>query len=239
MSPNPPRTAQLSWVAPMYRTRDFLEPLCERIGAASAALGLEHEILLVDDACPEGSADAAERIAARYPLRLVRLPRIAGQDSALRAGLRQCCAPWVVILDADLQDPPEAVASLWSEAQRGFDVVFANRHGRYESCGRLLTSRLYRRLASILGGLPEGAGLFALINRKTYLAVAGMDDAPVSLLAALARVHGRYSSVPVLRSARSTGASAYGGLDRLRKAARSLLQLFLARHGRRRPAPDA
>ena len=214
----------------MYRTREFVEPLCERVGAVSAALGLRHEIVLVDDACPQRSADEAERIAARHPIRLIRLGSNGGQDAALHRGLRECQGEWTVMIDADLQDPPEALQLLWPEAQSGFEVIFANRHGRYEMRGRLFTSWLYRRLASRLGRLPPGAGLFALLNRRTCQAIAA---APLggSLLAAIARVPARRSSVRVLREARSSGGSAYRGIDRARKAARSLIQLSLSRVG--------
>ncbi|MGH8516021.1 MAG: glycosyltransferase [Panacagrimonas sp.] len=221
---------QISWLAPLYRTREFVEPLCERIGAVSAALGLRHEIVLVDDACPRRSADEADRIASRHPLRVIRLERNGGQDAALHRGLGGCRGEWIVMIDADLQDPPEALQFLWAEAQSGFDVVFADRHGRYEMRGRLLTSWVYRRIASLLGGLPPGAGLFVLLNRRTCQTIAA---APMggSLLAAIACVPARRSSVRVLRDARGSGESAYRGIDRARKAARTLIQLSLARLG--------
>lgn len=228
---------QITWLAPLYRTREFVEPLCERVRIVSERLGLRHEIVLIDDACPQRSADEAERIAPRHPLRLIRLERNGGQDAALHRGLSECRGEWTVMIDADLQDPPEALHLLWAEALSGVEVVFANRHGRYEMRGRLLTSRLYRRLASLLGSLPPGAGLFALMNRRTYQAIAA---APLegSLLAAIARVPARRSSVPVLRDARRSGRSAYRGIDRARKAARTLIQLSLARLGANRFASD-
>lgn len=228
---------QISWLAPLYRTREFVEALCERAATVSAALGLRHEVVLVDDACPQRSADEAERIAPCHPLRLIRLERNGGQDAALHRGLGECRGDWTVMLDADLQDPPEALRLLWPQAQAGSEVVFANRHGRYEKRGRLITSRLYRRLASLIGGLPPGAGLFALMNRRTYEAVAA---APLggSLLAAIARVPARRSSVPVLRDTRRSGESAYRGFARARKAARSLFQLALSRFSGHRFGSD-
>jgi glycosyltransferase involved in cell wall biosynthesis len=229
---------QITWLSPLYRTRDFVERLCERVGAVSASLGLSHEIVLVDDACPQGSADEAERIAAHYPMRVIRLARNGGQDAALHRGLGECRGEWVVMIDADLQDPPEALARLWPQTDAGFDVVFANRHGVYQIRGRLITSWLYRRVASLIGRLPEGAGNYALIHRRTYQAIAA---APLegTLLAAIARVPARRTSVPVRRDVRTSGKSAYSGLDRARKAARTLIQLSRARLGALRITPSS
>jgi polyisoprenyl-phosphate glycosyltransferase len=228
---------QLSWLAPLYRTRAFVEPLCARIDAASAALGLRHEIVLVDDACPERSAEEAARIAPRHPLRLVRLERNGGQDAALHRGLAECRGEWIVMLDADLQDPPEAVQWLWPDARAGTEVVFANRHGAYEGRARLITSWLYRRLAGQLGRLPAGAGLFVLLHRRVAKVVAA---APLggSLLATIAAVPARRSSVPVRRDVRASGQSAYRGLARTRKALRTLFRLSLARLGGSRFSAD-
>jgi hypothetical protein len=151
---------QLSWVVPMYRTREFLEPLCERAIGVAQALGLSCELVLVDDACPEGTADAAERLQFGCPLRVLRLSQNQGQDAAIRAGLRACAGNWALIIDGDLQDPPEGLNVLWPQAMQGHEAVFADRFGKYQSRGRLLTSRLYRRCLERLGGLPRGAGLF-------------------------------------------------------------------------------
>ena len=80
---------QLSWVLPLYRTAAQLEELVARIHCVSAGLRVRHEVILVDDACPEGSGALAMRIAARDPrLRVLRLARNHGQDRALMAGLR-------------------------------------------------------------------------------------------------------------------------------------------------------
>jgi glycosyltransferase involved in cell wall biosynthesis len=228
---------QISWLSPLYRTRDFVEPLCERVGAVAASLGLSHEIVLIDDACPQRSADEAERIAARYPMRVIRLDRNGGQDAALHRGLGECRGEWVVMIDADLQDPPEALAKLWPEAQAGYDVVFANRHGIYQIRSRLITSWLYRRVASFIGRLPVGAGNYALMNRRTYRAIA---EAPLdgTLLAMIASVPARRTSVPVRRDVRSSGESAYSGLDRARKAARTLIQLTRTRFSAHRFKSD-
>ena len=220
---------QLSWIAPMYRTREFVEPFCARAVATSARLGMSCELVLVDDACPQGSGAAAEQLAGTYPVRVIRMPRNVGQDAAIRCGLRACTGEWAVVLDADLQDPPEAVAELWPLTSNGYDAVFADRVGRYESSVRLLTSRGYRRCAEFIGGLPHGAGLFVLLNRTVVQRVTATRAPRISMLAAIAAANGRYTSVRIERDRRTVGDSSYTARLRWSKGVRSLWQIFAAR----------
>jgi glycosyltransferase involved in cell wall biosynthesis len=224
---------RLSWVVPMYRTSEFLEPLCARASDAARALQLPCELVLVDDACPEGSANLAQELIGRYPIRLLRLPRNEGQDAAIRAGLRVCRGTWALILDADLQDPPEALTTLWPFTA-DYDAIFADRVGEYESRARLISSRLYRRCMEFVGGLPHGAGLFVLLNRKLIDTVAATRRPCVSILAVIAAARGHYVSVPVPRASRPKGTSGYSNRQRWHKGVLSLCQTFAAQRLRMR-----
>lgn len=232
--PMAPAAPELSWIVPMYRTAAALPELVRRIEATAAGCGAHSEIVLVDDGCPEGSAERAARLLpAHATLRILRLERNQGQDGALREGIRACRGRWAVLLDADLQDPPEAVARLWEARSAGVDAVFARRCGAYEASGRLLTSRVYRRALGWVGGLPHGACLFVLLGRPMIDAVAATHSPRIAILAVLAGAGRRFAIVPVQRSERPHGRSAYSAGGRLAKAARSLWQTFLARRLRR------
>lgn len=220
---------ELSWILPMYRTTSHLEELLTRIRRTASSMGVTHEIVLVDDACPDGGGEFAERIIARLPAaRVVRLTHNHGQDGALRAGLRVCRGRWAVLIDADLQDPPEAVAELWTR-RAGADAVLANRVGRYTSAGRHVTSWFYRRLASLISGLPHGACVFALINRGLIDHIAATKRDTISVLAAIAGARSTCAITPITRSIRPSGSSAYSRSRRVEKAIRSLWQMFLSR----------
>src|SRR5438105_3933972 len=134
---------QLSWVLPLFRTAPQLDELLARIRMTSEKLALEYEVILVDDACPElcGTLAMAKALCDEH-LHVLRLPRNLGQDGALREGLRFARGEWTVILDADLQDPPEAVADLWAARDSSVDAVLARRTGAYTSRGRHFTSRV-------------------------------------------------------------------------------------------------
>ena len=228
---------QLSWVLPLYRTAEQLPELLSRIHRVAAELAISHEVVLVDDACPGGTGALADTIAAGDPsLRVLRLTENGGQDAALRAGLRLCRGQWVIILDADLQDPPEAVLQIWP--LRDFvDACFVERTGAYTNPVRRATSRLYRLAAQRIGGLPRGACLFALLSRPLVDRINQVPiERKISLLALLSAFGRRFASVPVQRSPRAIGVSGYSSLARCAKAARSLWQLFFMRRLHRLPA---
>ena len=226
----PSPTPELSWVLPLFRTADALRELVSRIDAVSGELGVASEIILVDDACPAGSGAIAEEIADSNPrVAVLRLPMNRGQDDALREGFRVCRGEWALILDADLQDPPEALRQLWPARGAAMDCVFVHRTGSYTTPGRHFTSRIYRKLIERVGGLPPGACLFALLRRPLIDCINRATGERISLLALIAACGNRFASVPFERARRLRGASAYGSFARSAKAARSLWQIFLAR----------
>jgi glycosyltransferase involved in cell wall biosynthesis len=221
---------QLSWVLPLYRTAAQLQELLARIQATSVRLGVTYEVILVDDACPEGSGVLAERLAnSDTRLRVLRLARNHGQDRALREGLRLSLGGWTAVLDADLQDPPEAVAVLWPSCVAGTDAVFTRRGGTYSSPGRRLTSRLYRKAVEVVGGLPPGACLYVLLARPLVERLNAAQGHRRSLLAMIAGARARCTSVDIVRSPRLLGGSSYSAFARSAKAARSLWEMFAMR----------
>ena len=224
---------QLSWVAPLFRTAAQLDELVARISQVSARLGLAYEIILVDDACPEGSGEIAQRLAQQHAhLRVLRLPANGGQDPAVRAGLRLARGDWAVILDADLQDPPEALERLWAQRD-AMDAVFTRRTGHYTTFGRRMTSRLYRRAIELVGDLPRGACLYVLLERALVDRINAAQGRRTTLLALIASHRPRSTSVSIVRAPRAVGTSAYSPLARSRRAARSLWEMFAACHLRR------
>jgi polyisoprenyl-phosphate glycosyltransferase len=221
----------LSWIVPMFGTSDSIPELLRRIEAAAVACGLPSEVVLVDDADPGFDPVAVpDIVATRLDVRILRLACNLGQDGALREGLRAGRGQWALLLDADLQDPPEAIAQLWNAREPQGDGVFASREGRYESGVRLLTSRIYRRSVEILGGLPRGACLFVLLRRPMIDAIVATSSHPISLLAVLSAKGSRFRSVPVQRATRARGSSSYSSVARMRKALVSLWQIVLSRH---------
>ena len=208
-------------VVPVYGNEATLAELVARLDAALA--GRDWRLRFVVDASPDDSAAVATRLAAADPrVGVTVLDRNVGQHRALEAGLEhEPVADAWVCLDADLQDPPEAVPLLLDRLARGdVDVVFAGRRGHYESRARLLTGRLHRSVLARLTGLPPDAGAFLVLSRR------GRDEvlrlrAP-SLVASVGAARLSTASVPVVRAPRAVGASSWTTGARLRQSARTL-----------------
>ncbi|HEY0127448.1 MAG TPA: glycosyltransferase, partial [Blastococcus sp.] len=148
-------------VVPVYGNAATLRPLCERLDVALA--GRDWRLRLVIDASPDDSVAVAAGLAAADPrIRVTGLVVNVGQHAALARGLAaEPDADAWVCLDADLQDPPEAVPLLLDELAAGdLGAVFAGRRSAYESLGRRLTGTLHRWLVARLTGLPAVAGAF-------------------------------------------------------------------------------
>jgi glycosyltransferase involved in cell wall biosynthesis len=212
-------------VVPVYRNAETLAPLAERLAAALA--GRDWTLRLVVDACPAGSAEAARRLAAADGrVRVTELPVNGGQHAALARGLAdEADADAWVCLDADLQDPPEAVPGLLDRLAVGdVGAVFAGRRGAYESPLRRATGTLHRRVAARLTGLPPDAGAFVAMDRAVRTAVVTevLAGRAPSVVLAVARARRPVVSVPVVRDVRSVGDSSWTASARLRQSVRSL-----------------
>ncbi len=227
-------------VVPVHRNAATLDELVARLAAALE--GREWSVRLVVDASPDDSADVARRLAAADPrVAVTVLERNVGQHRALALGLAACpsAGAWVC-LDADLQDPPEAVPALLDRLARGdVGAVFAGRRGRYESPARRLTGGLHRRVAAALTGLPADAGAFLVLGpavRDAVVAAVLAGDAP-SVVLATGLAGTRLTSVPVARDRRPVGESAWTSRARLRQSLRSLAWAVSgSRAGRRGPS---
>jgi polyisoprenyl-phosphate glycosyltransferase len=209
-------------VVPVYRNAATLGPLAKRLAAALD--GRDWRLRLVIDASPDDSASVARALADER-IAVTELPQNVGQHAALAVGLSaEPDADVWVCLDADLQDPPEAVPLLLDRLARG-DVaaVFAGRRGAYESRARRLTGGLHRRVASALTGLPPDAGAFLAMAPAVRAAVLpAMAAGAPSVVLAVGRSGCPVTSVPVARDVRPEGTSAWTARARVRQSMRSL-----------------
>lgn len=217
---------RIAVVVPVYANEATLRPLAQRLAAALE--GRDWRLRLVIDASPDGSAAVARQLAADdRRIAVTGLPVNVGQHAAIAHGLAaEADADAWVCLDADLQDPPEALPLLLDRLASG-DVaaVFAGRRGSYESAARRLTGTLHRRLAARLTGLPPDAGAFLAMDPEVRSAVVGavLDEGAPSVVLAVACARRRVVSVPVARDRRPEGRSAWTGRTRLRQSLRSLV----------------
>jgi dolichol-phosphate mannosyltransferase len=138
-----------------------------------------YEIVLVDDRAGDGAWEEIQRLVdIDASVRGVRLSRNFGQHAAITAGLAHARGQWVVVMDCDLQDPPEDIPRLYAEALNGYDIVFGRRTHKPTGPVRRLLARLYfRGLRSFTGADINGQyGTFSLISRKVVTAFLDLHD---------------------------------------------------------------
>lgn len=117
--------AKISVVVPVYNSRDTLDRLCRRLQETLETLGSDFEIILVDDGSADGSySKMADLHAKDNRVKVIQLKRNYGQQNALMCGLHYVTGQYAVILDDDLQNPPEEIAKLWLKIREGYDIVY-------------------------------------------------------------------------------------------------------------------
>ncbi|MBO5468556.1 MAG: glycosyltransferase family 2 protein [Lachnospiraceae bacterium] len=124
----------ISVVVPMYGCRAAIPELYRRLCDSLDKIVDTYEIILVDDCCPQNSWEEISKLCSKDSRVIgMRLSRNFGQIRAITAGLDKSIGDWVVVMDCDLQDRPEAIPDLYRKAKEGYDVVFARREGRKDS----------------------------------------------------------------------------------------------------------
>jgi polyisoprenyl-phosphate glycosyltransferase len=201
----------LSVVAPIYDEEPLIEEFYSRVCAALQ--GLPFELVLVDDGSTDGSPAILERLASTDPrVRIVYLSRNFGHQTALTAGLDHARGNAVVMLDADLQDPPELILTMLDHWLAGCDVVYAVREERVgESRFKLATARwfyaLFDKLAQV--DLQHNSGDFRLLDRRALDALLSMRERSRFLRGMTVWVGYRQAAVPYKRDARYAGETKY------------------------------
>jgi len=203
----------LSIVIPIYNEEGNIANLYQRLVAVLREMGLSYEIIFVND----GSADQSIQLIQALSLsddkvKYIDLSRNFGHQIAVSAGLDFACGNAVVIIDADLQDPPELIAALYQKWQEGYEVVYATRNKRKgESALKLFTARVFYRLMRMLTSIdiPVDTGDFRLIDRKVVEALKNMPEKNKFLRGQIAWIGFNQCSVQYDRDERQYGKTGY------------------------------
>ncbi len=156
---------------PVYNESEVLGAFYDRATKALAALpGGDYELIFVDDGSGDDSYDQLSRYAAANPrVRVLKFSRNFGHQIAITAGIDHARGDCVVVIDADLQDPPEVIAAMVERWQAGFDVVYGVRSDREgEKAMKLITASAFYRLLERLTAIkiPPNVGDFRLMSRR-------------------------------------------------------------------------
>ena len=216
-------TETLSIVIPAYNEEANIERVYERLGAVLDALDVEWELIFSVDPCTDATEELILALRERDPrVKMLRFSRRFGQPMATIAGLEASTGDAVVVIDCDLQDPPELIPELVARWREGFDVVYAQRRTR---AGETLVKRIvsnvgYRvinRIADV--EIPANTGDFRLMSRRVVDNVVALREGHGFLRGLVGLVGFRQTSVPTTATRAPAGDGKYNklaGLDRHR-----------------------
>ncbi len=204
---------RLSVGIPLYNEEQVLPDLLTRLGAVLDRIpGGPHEMILVDDGSRDRTLEILTESARRDPrLVVVSFSRNFGHQAAFSAALDQVTGDACVLMDGDLQDPPEEIPKLLGKLQEGFDVVYAQRVGRKENpLLRLCYFVFYRLIASLSKlRLPLDSGDFSIMSRRVVDEIRSAPEHNRYLRGLRTWVGFRQTGLPVERAERLAGRTKY------------------------------
>jgi len=216
-----------SLVVPIYNEEAVLPALLHRLDALLPKFDGPAEVIFVDDGSVDASAivlEARARADSRY--RFLRLSRNYGQQVALTSGMARARGQAVVLMDADLQDPPEVILDMIAKWREGFEIVCAQRLSRDgEGPFKRWTASLFYRLLGKLGDIeiPRNVGEFRLVDRKALEAFLAMPERDRFVRGMFSWLGFRQTVVTFHRAARAAGETKYSLAKMLRLAANGLV----------------
>lgn len=230
-TPARPSPGKLSAVVACYRDAPAVPLMHARLTAVFRELGVDHEIIFVNDGSPDDAREVLAKLAASdAKVTVVNHTRPFGSQSAFTSGMRIATGDAVVLLDGDLQDPPELITTFAEHWRAGYDVVYGERVDREASKPMRVAYKLFYRLfrkASYLD-VPLDAGDFGLLDRRVVDALNQLPEKQRFVRGLRAWVGFRQIGVPYVRPERMFGQSTNSLLKNLAWARRAILSFSYA-----------
>ncbi len=205
--------SRLSVVIPAYNEESNIERVYERLSAVLSSLPVEWEIIFSVDPSTDRTEEMIVELRKRDPrVKMLRFSRRFGQPMATLAGMEAASGDATVVIDCDLQDPPELIGELIERWRDGFDVVYAQRRTR---AGETLPKRIvsaigYRVIARIAEvDIPPNTGDFRLMSKRVVDNVVALKESHGFLRGLVGLVGFRQTSVLYDRDPRAAGTSKY------------------------------
>lgn len=203
----------LSIVLPFYNEEETIPELERRLGVFFESLQETWEVIMVDDGSADRTRELLSEIAERDPrYRLVGFSRNFGHQIAITAGIDYARGDAAVVMDSDLQDPPEVVAQMLQKHREGYDVVYAMRTRRVdETLFKRATAALFYRLLKVMVGvdIPVDTGDFRLMSRRVILTMRSLRETSRFVRGMVAWVGFRQAAVMYERPGRFAGETHY------------------------------
>lgn len=210
--PKPLPSPELSVVVPVFNEQENLPQLYQRLVTTLDRLSLMYELILVDDGSRDQSIPIMHELAAADPrVTVIELARNFGHQVAISAGLDHARGHGVIVMDADLQDPPEVLPEFIAKWREGYEVVYAIREKRKENIFKRMAYaafyRLLQRVAQV--EIPLDAGDFCIMDRRIVDLLNGMPERSRFVRGIRSWVGFRQIGMPYERHARHAGRPKY------------------------------
>jgi len=222
---------RISAVVPCYREAQSIPVMHERLTAVFRELGVDYEIIFVDSGSPDNTPEVLAELAARdRRVTTVHHTRAFGSQSAYSSGMRLATGDAVVLMDGDLQDPPELIPTLVARWREGYEVVYGERVAREGSTVMNATRkgfyRVFQRLAYV--SMPVDAGDFSLLDRRVVDAINALPETHRFVRGLRAFVGYRQIGVPYERPERLFGRSSNNFIANMGWARRAIVSFSYA-----------
>jgi polyisoprenyl-phosphate glycosyltransferase len=226
-----PGPKKITSIVACYGDAPAVPFMYERLKAVCAEIGVDYEIIFVNDCSPDNADEVLADLAGRDPkVVVIRHSRNFGSQSAFTSGMRMASGDAVVLLDGDLQDPPELIESFYARWQEGFDVVYGIRVKREAKRFLQVAYKAFYRVfrAASYIPMPLDAGDFSLLDRRVVDALNGLPENNRFLRGLRAWVGFRQSGVPYVRPERMFGVTTNSLLRNLGWARKAILSFSYA-----------
>ena len=203
----------ISLIIPIYNEEKNINLLFDRLRKVIVSTGLNAEYIFINDGSRDNSLALIKGLAATYPeIKYIDFSRNFGHQIAVTAGLDKSTGQSVVIIDADLQDPPELIADLYAKYKEGYEVVYAKRKSRKgEGFMKKFTAKIfYRILGKITSiSIPVDTGDFRIIDRKVVDVLKQMSEQQKFLRGQISWVGFKQTFIEYERDERNAGETGY------------------------------
>jgi polyisoprenyl-phosphate glycosyltransferase len=202
----------VSIVSPIYYGENTIFELTERIIAVMEKLNLSYEIIYVEDNSPDKSWSKIKSLAnGDHKIKGLKLSKNFGQHKAIAAGLDIVSGNRIVVMDCDLQDQPEEIEKLYSQAAKGFDIVRAKRENRQDSYLKRLSSRLFYFFFNSIAGLNMDSSIanFGIYDKKVIDAFKEHREKEIFFVSIIDSLGFNKIDIPVSHAPRTEGKSTY------------------------------
>ena len=202
----------ISIVSPEYKGELMVEALVSRLKSSLSSITEDFEIILVNDASPDGTWEEIRRqCALDKRVKGVNLSRNFGENYAITAGLHYASGDWIVVMDCDLQNRPEDIPLLYTKAQEGFDIVYARRVHKKFGFFKRLSSRIYHGVLGWLSGVKQDSSVaeFGIYSSQVIAEYNKLPEVARSFANLITTLGFKSAAVDVTHAERGDGETSY------------------------------